>query len=411
MMTKYNFLCADIGTTSLKAALVSQSGQVLSFSQIEFKTDKSLSISKQWSDAFSQAVLQIRKSLDINENLNCDAICISGNGPTIVSEDGTTLLWNEQLAFVPKIPQEFQASLFLPRIVSFKNLYKSKFESQKIFSGPEYLIWCLSNSFITILPESRYQNAYWTQESLKSIGANPSHFGKFVNPGFDCGFIKMEVAKKLKISPNAKIIAGGPDFIVALIGTNTLTPGKICNRAGSSEGINWCTDKPVFAQGIRTLPSIISNLWNASILSNTSGKKISDCKLNFERENKIQLSFEEYINFCLEQKDENGLKVLNEVAQFSRDGLKTIITLAKENKIPIDKTVMVTGGQAKSKIWLQYKANFSNYNFATTKVPDSELIGDAVLASYGLGLYNSIQDAAKKIVIQEQVFVPQTKKA
>ena len=51
MMTKYNFLCADIGTTSLKAALVSDKGQVLSFSKIEFtSTDKS-KIAHEWYEA------------------------------------------------------------------------------------------------------------------------------------------------------------------------------------------------------------------------------------------------------------------------------------------------------------------------------------------------------------------------
>ena len=443
MMTKYNFLCADIGTTSLKAALVSDKGQVLSFSKIEFtSTDKS-KIALEWFEALKESISALKKnqieSLSENKNLvdsktgtlNIDAICISGNGPTIVSEDGTTLLWNAPVdsslipdikkILPPELSEKFSHSLFLPRILAFKNLYKKQFENQKIFSGPEYLIWSLSNSQITILPEDRYEAAYWNDQVLTAIGgstpnssspeknestainSSPS-MGPFVKPGFNCGTITKEIASQLKISSSAKVIAGGPDFTVALIGTNTLQQGKLCNRAGSSEGLNWCTAKPVFASGIRTLPSVIPGLWNASILSHNSGDRIADSKQAYEKENNVEISFSQYIKLCLEEKDKNGAQILQELSDFFKDGISKFRTLSKENNIPLRETVMVTGGQAKNPLWLKHKAECSQINLATCEIPDSELIGDAVLASYGLGLYDSIQEAAEKMVKIKNVF-------
>lgn len=443
MMTKYNFLCADIGTTSLKAALVSDKGQVLSFSKIEFtSTDKS-KIALEWFEALKESISALKKnqieSLSENKNLvdsktgtlNIDAICISGNGPTIVSEDGTTLLWNAPVdsslipdikkILPPELSEKFSHSLFLPRILAFKNLYKNQFEKQKIFSGPEYLIWSLSNSQITILPEERYEAAYWNDQVLTAIGGSTANksspeknestgincspsMGPFVKPGFNCGTITKEIASQLKISSSAKVIAGGPDFTVALIGTNTLQQGKLCNRAGSSEGLNWCTAKPVFASGIRTLPSVIPGLWNASILSHNSGDRIADCKQAYEKENNVEISFSQYIKLCLEEKDKNGAQILQELSDFFKDGISKFRTLSKENNIPLRETVMVTGGQAKNPLWLKHKAECSQINLATCEIPDSELIGDAVLASYGLGLYDSIQEAAEKMVKIKNVF-------
>ena len=443
MMTKYNFLCADIGTTSLKAALVSDKGQVLSFSKIEFtSTDKS-KIALEWFEALKESISALKKnqieSLSENENLvdsktgtlNIDAICISGNGPTIVSEDGTTLLWNAPVdsslipdikkILPPELSEKFSHSLFLPRILAFKNLYKKQFEKQKIFSGPEYLIWSLSNSQITILPEDRYEAAYWNDQVLTAIGGSTANssspeknestaincspsMGPFVKPGFNCGTITKEMASQLKISSSAKVIAGGPDFTVALIGTNTLQQGKLCNRAGSSEGLNWCTAKPVFASGIRTLPSVIPGLWNASILSHNSGDRIADSKQAYEKENNVEISFSQYIKLCLEEKDKNGAQILQELSDFFKDGISKLRTLSKENNIPLRETVMVTGGQAKNPLWLKHKAECSQINLATCEIPDSELIGDAVLASYGLGLYDSIQEAAEKMVKIKNVF-------
>ena len=443
MMTKYNFLCADIGTTSLKAALVSDKGQVLSFSKIEFtSTDKS-KIALEWFEALKESISALKKnqieSLSENKNLvdsktgtlNIDAICISGNGPTIVSEDGTTLLWNAPVdsslildikkILPPELSENFSHSLFLPRILAFKNLYKNQFEKQKIFSGPEYLIWSLSNSQITILPEERYEAAYWNDQVLTAIGGSTANksspeknestgincspsMGPFVKPGFNCGTITKEIASQLKISSSAKVIAGGPDFTVALIGTNTLQQGKLCNRAGSSEGLNWCTAKPVFASGIRTLPSVIPGLWNASILSHNSGDRIADSKQAYEKENNVEISFSQYIKLCLEEKDKNGAQILQELSDFFKDGISKFRTLSKENNIPLRETVMVTGGQAKNPLWLKHKAECSQINLATCEIPDSELIGDAVLASYGLGLYDSIQEAAEKMVKIKNVF-------
>ena len=443
MMTKYNFLCADIGTTSLKAALVSDKGQVLSFSKIEFtSTDKS-KIALEWFEALKESISALKKnqieSLSENKNLvdsktgtlNIDAICISGNGPTIVSEDGTTLLWNAPVdsslipdikkILPPELSEKFSHSLFLPRILAFKNLYKKQFEKQKIFSGPEYLIWSLSNSQITILPEDRYEAAYWNDQVLTAIGGSTTNksspeknestaikslpsMGPFVKPGFNCGTITKEIASQLKISSSTKVIAGGPDFTVALIGTNTLQQGKLCNRAGSSEGLNWCTAKPVFASGIRTLPSVIPGLWNASILSHNSGDRIADSKQAYEKENNVEISFSQYIKLCIEEKDKNGAQILQELSDFFKDGISKFRTLSKENNIPLRETVMVTGGQAKNPLWLKHKAECSQINLATCEIPDSELIGDAVLASYGLGLYDSIQEAAEKMVKIKNVF-------
>ena len=443
MMTKYNFLCADIGTTSLKAALVSDKGQVLSFSKIEFtSTDKS-KIALEWFEALKESISALKKNQieSLSENkklvdsktgtLNIDAICISGNGPTIVSEDGTTLLWNAPVdsslipdikkILPPELSENFSHSLFLPRILAFKNLYKKQFEKQKIFSGPEYLIWSLSNSQITILPEDRYEAAYWNDQVLTAISGSTANnsspeknestaincspsMGPFVKPGFNCGTITKEIASQLKISSSAKVIAGGPDFTVALIGTNTLQQGKLCNRAGSSEGLNWCTAKPVFASGIRTLPSVIPGLWNASILSHNSGDRIADCKQAYEKENNVEISFSQYIKLCLEEKDKNGAQILQELSDFFKDGISKFRTLSKENNIPLRETVMVTGGQAKNPLWLKHKAECSQINLATCEIPDSELIGDAVLASYGLGLYDSIQEAAEKMVKIKNVF-------
>lgn len=409
-MTKCKFLCVDIGTTSLKTALVSENGQVLSFSRISFNSAKQenapqSAIALEWIDALKKAISETAL-LKQEQFLDCDAICISGNGPTIVSEDGTTLLWNETFDFENSVSKEFSKSLFLPRINAFKKKFPPQFAEQKIFSGPEFLIWKLCGAHITILPEARYESAYWNDAALESVGASPAQFGRMVAPGCRCGTVTNDACRFFNIKNETPVIAGGPDFIAAMIGTNSLAKGKIYDCAGSSEGINLCTDVPFSKPGLRTLPSVIPGLWNIAVLMPSSGKKFVGCKKSFESSRGTPLSYEEYISYCFEHKDSEGFLTIDELARSVKDAVALLKKYAEENNAAVNSAIMVTGGQTKNSQWMQYKADVARHTFCVAKVPDSELIGDAVLASFALGIFSSIQEAAQKIVIPEKTFFP-----
>ena len=430
-MTKYNFLCVDIGTSSLKAALVSDKGQVLSFYREMFSSSDKSKISSVWIAGLQNSIYKIKRDMQLTGNgFSCDAVCISGNGPTLVSEDGTTLLWNEKLdgeienaqcgadgstacsntgsaQLQNDIEEKFSHSLFIPRIKYFKHKYSESFNNKKIFSGPEYLIWYLTGTHITILPEARYEAAYWNDQVLSFLGVKPEQFGRFVNPGYNCGTITKEVSSLFGLDKNIPVIAGGPDFIVAMIGTNTLKPGKLCDCAGSSEGINLCTDRQVFAEGLRTLPSVMSGLWNLAVLMQSSGRQFVECKENYEYEINQKISYAEYINNCFKNKNSQGYVTMTNLAVSVKDALDKITGCAKENNLQIDDVMMITGGQSKSPLWIQHKTDIINYKICTTEVADSELIGDAVLAGVALGLYKTITEAADSMVKSSRTFVPQ----
>ncbi|WP_407436485.1 FGGY-family carbohydrate kinase [Treponema sp.] len=432
-MTKYNFLCIDIGTSSLKAALVSDKGQVLSFYRETFSALNKSKISSDWIAGLQNSIYKIKRDFKIGkEDFSCDAVCISGNGPTLVCEDGTTLLWNEKIddmknvvkagdsagttsgvtnagtATSADINEKFSHSLFIPRIKYLKQKHPESFDDKKIFSGPEYLIWYLTGTHITILPEERYEAAYWNDDAIKHLGAKPEQFGRFVSPGFNCGKLTEEASSLFGLDKNIPVIAGGPDFIVAMIGTNTLKPGRLCDCAGSSEGINLCTDKQVFAEGIRTLPSVMSGLWNVAVLMQSSGRQFVECKENYEYETNQKISYAEYINTCFKNQKSSGFIIMTNLAHSVKDALEKITDCAKKNNLKIDDVMMITGGQSKSPEWIQHKADIINYKICTTEVADSELIGDAVLASVALALHKSITDAADEMVKKGRVYAPRS---
>ncbi len=253
-------LAADIGTTALKAGLITKDGKVLAMCSVPYSAPENRFVAEGWIWALKAAVDKLMPSdmaLRQVQGPQVLALAISGNGPTLVSESGLTLRWNEYPAArlnvdetSPEEAHRFANSIFLPRILLFRDLIGDEYEATShLFSGPEYLIWQLTGNAVTILPEERYETAYWNREVLEGFGIMTGKMPDFVELGHNCGKL-LPNAQELLGLPDIPVIGVGPDFIAAIIGTGATRPGHICDRAGSSEGINMCVDKEIRAEGI-----------------------------------------------------------------------------------------------------------------------------------------------------------------
>ena len=472
--------CADIGTTSLKTALIDQDGKVLDSQRVVFfeeeqasltgesgtassdpgttKTapdNKNLSdkkwISREWEKAFYSSFEKICKKNSIKP----DAVCISGNGPTLVSEEGCTLLWNEKTGSgtaesgLTKNTSEAcsgdgtekqsdvtsgsessktSPSIFIPRLKMFREKYPEEFSrTTTIFSGPEYLVWRLTGEKGTVLPEERFLPAYWTEDELKNAGFSEEEIKKlppFVSLGKIAGFMKDDTAYE-KAAPfcdtktleekNAgffkdgpagfkadgdgiPVIYGGPDFVMALIGTGTLEEGKICDRSGSSEGINLCSSRPVFAPGVRTLPSVIPGLWNLSVVIEESGSLLDNFKAEIEKLSGSAFTYEQIIAYAYGDKNSQGYFTLKTIDENVRNAVFTLKETAGKNGLPVEEYMTVTGGQAKNDLYLRRKALDVKTELCVLENPDAELTGDAALALVSLKAFPDLVTASRKLV-------------
>lgn len=337
-------LCIDIGTTSLKAAFVRGDGEVFSFKRIEYSQDKTDGKPKNGAAAWSQAIKSFLPSPLLSD---CAAVSISGNGPTIVSQDGTTLLWSDAAETACKTEtaaaenssqaQEGAADLFLkieipdaqkkiyqPRLAAFKNLFPREWEeSGRLFTSTQWL-------------------CFWIKENSESLG-------------LPCGI---------------PVIEAGPDFVAALVGTAALFPGRLCDRAGSSEGLNLCSPKFFEAENLRTMPSPARGLWNVSYLIADPGSS-------------------------QQEKLDNFLKAY-----------KTLTQAAAANGVDVAGQVTVTGGQAMDQDLLQKKADTVGVKITVAQITDAELLGCAAAAFFRLGKYSSLEEAASKIVREGKAFEP-----
>ena len=95
---KNSVLCVDIGTTSLKVGLISADGEVVFICTKKFKDCYSHFISLEWKICLQNAVKDLHDS-GVCTEFEINAIVVSGNGPTLVSQEGFTFLWNETIDF------------------------------------------------------------------------------------------------------------------------------------------------------------------------------------------------------------------------------------------------------------------------------------------------------------------------
>ena len=403
-----NILCADIGTTSLKMGIISQKGEVLCSVQKFFSNKNDSFLANQWLLAFKAGCAELSAN-----SVQISAICISGNGPTIVAENGRTLLWNAPLSEEIKSATQKTKSLYIPQFLAFKNNFPDEWNSSRyIFSGPEFVVFKLTGNAISVLPEKRLEPAYWNKAELEKFGIEAEKIPEFIPLGHNAGNATKEAAKEFGI-PEVPVFCGGPDFITALLGTATVEAGKLCDRSGSSEGINLCAEKPVFKEGFRTLPSAIPGLWNISVIIPESGSVLNEYKSEISLLEKKELSWEEIIDYSLDDKNSEGYRILCGLSKSVKNAVLALKKLAQENGLTFCGTMNVTGGQAKNERWLEKKAFDCGMNLEVCNTPDSELTGNAVVALYGLGLFGNLQEAAEKIVFGTKKFLaepPKTKK-
>lgn len=391
-------LCVDIGTSSLKVALITKNGRIVAYSQQYFACVPPAIIALQWLPALKRGTYSFRQYLR-----NVRGICISGNGPTIVCEYGTTLLWNA--AIPDSICSKTNLSLFLPRIKAFKERYRQQWDNSRfVYSGPEYLIYLLCGNSVSILPEKRYLSAYWTPDALEANGIQADKLPSFAEPASKAGVTKPEITKMLSLPAPVPVICGAPDFVAALVGTNTLSSGALCDCAGSSEGLNLCTDRPVCGNRIRTLPSVVSGLWNAGVLFASGGKRFAEHKATVEKDKNRSVSYSELLKESMRDKHSVGWEILSELANEIKDAFCVLKGAAKD--IKLSPFIAVTGGQAKNSSWMQMKANVLNYPLAVMQCPDAELLGDAAFGWKGLGVYTSVREAAIAIAKASVFYTP-----
>ncbi|MFA5852720.1 MAG: FGGY family carbohydrate kinase, partial [Spirochaetales bacterium] len=447
-------IAIDIGTTSAKAALFERDGTCLGVEReaiqgiiganpVEHEIDP-----HSWTEAMRKlfAALSARTATGLKE---VECVVVSGNGPTLLPVDGAgeplhnAITWMDRRAAEeselaePILGRSLDPAYNLPKILWMRAHRPDLYEKTRWFSScPEFLIARLCGNWISILPAEGYQAIIWDAASLRLLDLDERKFPPFAQLGSIVGKVTRKASGETGLPQGIPVVAGGPDFIVSLIGTATTKLRRACDRSGTSEGINLCWNAAVPRDPrLLFMPHVIAPYENISGVISATGRAISwfmdvagigtDDHDDFFRiaaaapagaDGLIFLPYLAGERAPLWNPDARGAFVglslrhdrgdmVRAVAESAGFAMRDVIDVMESLGALVD-DLRVTGQPAGNAVWNQMKADITRKPILVPAFREAELLGDLCLAMVALGEFPSIGVAAERLVSIEKTFQP-----
>ncbi|MBN2737579.1 MAG: FGGY-family carbohydrate kinase [Spirochaetales bacterium] len=423
-------LSIDIGTSSLKAGIISEQGKLLEYGR-EYYAPGLQSSPRTWISMLQNMVKSFTAA-------KIDAIAVSGHGPSLVpatalAENSFQAIgWDAKIKIAENIKAlapNINTSFFLAKALYFKENFPEQYKAISFFlPPPELLNLYLSGQARSILPNSEYRHFYWDDLSIKAMGLKTEHFAPFIAPGETLGTLQKNPAKALGLKPGMPVFAAGPDFLMALLGSGTVSEGLVCNRMGSSEGMNLLVNQKINTTTLLQFPHLVPGKINLSGIINASGLAIEwFLRLTgIKRQDLSALSNQVFTQFSLDNSilfiphllpsrtplwPENlkgsllGLEAHHGKEDVFQALMEGLLFFAKDILVEMEKhadikEIRLSGGPAENIAWLKMKASLFSKPLSLLEINDSELLGNALIATHRAPLDKIQEHIASRIHVK-----------
>jgi xylulokinase len=460
------YLCFDIGSSSLKAGLISEEGRLLGLARRPLalahgpggahESEAGLWVEAALS-AGAEAVAVARS--DPGPALEVRAVSVSGNGPTLLATDsagvplGPALSWldgraepeAEEVSALAGI--KIDPTFYLPKAL---RLWRSAGDELRgrirwFFSCPEYLEFALCGEAVTYLPHPGYEPYIWNAAMIAALGLPSEIFPAFAAPAAIIGRLLPSPADRLGLPAGVPIVSGFPDFLAAIVGSASVEIGVACDRSGTSEGINLCADRPFPRRDLLSLPHPVDGLWNVSGGVSTAGAALEWLAKSLYPDAEpmagagVESLLEEarhappgargliflpylageraplwdpsrraaFVGLALEHGRPELARAAAESLAF---GLRLAADLAAAEGMPFD-LMRVSGQAAGVEFLCEIKAEVLGVPVEVPEIKDCELAGDAAACALALGETSSLSEAAHSLVRIRGRFEPRSPEA
>jgi xylulokinase len=443
-------LAFDVGTSVLKGALFDRQGKPGSRAEAPLALLSHPdplwheSDAREWVKALRLVAHRIRPS----HAGPLDAVVVSGNGPTLlpVGADGMpltpALTWMDRRGVAEagiiseKSGLPTDPTFYLPKAFWLYRNRPAVYEKTRWFlSCPEFIAYTLTGEAVTFLPTPQYTRLIWEEKLIRDLGMAPEKFPPFIPSGKVLGRVSAAGEKSTGIPAGVPVVAGGPDFLVSLLGTATVAPGRACVRSGTSEGINLCSRIQTTDRRLLCFSHIAEGFYNVSGMISTSGKALEWFKNTTERKADSYESLFEDIAHVPPGADRLlflpylageraplwdpcargafiGLTLNHHLREMTRAVVESVayairdVVEVMEDCGQTVEDLRITGSPSRSPLWNQIKADVTGRRILVPLLQDSDLAGDVCLALYALGDYESAAAASQAIVRMGMVFEP-----
>ncbi|MBR3392653.1 MAG: carbohydrate kinase [Firmicutes bacterium] len=277
----------------------------------------------------------------------------------------------------------------------------------------------------------------WSEEVFEAAGIDVSLMSEPVPTGTSAGPITPAAASRTGLRPDCRIVSISHDQVAAAVGAGAFDGSVAVDGAGTVECLTPIYDSmpdiPVMAKGyFSVVPYVVPGSYVAYAFSYTGGALIQWAMETFGKGETNESMEKAY------GKDEpTGLLVLPHFAGAATPymdtgskgailGLTTSTTAADIYRACMEGVVYemrlnyealsgsgirftklhATGGGARSKVWMQMKADVLNLPITALKTVDAGTVGCAMLTGIAAGLFTDLADAASHMVQEMETYLP-----
>ncbi|WP_312470696.1 gluconokinase [Neobacillus sp.] len=272
-MTSY-MLGVDIGTTSTKAVLFTEKGEVIQTENIGYPLyTPNISIAEQDPEEIFQAVLQaISNITNKHPNKKLSFISFSSAMHSVIAIDendqplSPVITWadNRSEAWAHKIKDELNGHEIYKRtgtpIHPMSPLTKIAWivndcpeiavKAQKYIGIKEYIFkkffdqYVVDHSLASCMGMMNLKTLDWDDEALKIAGVTRDHLSELVPTTKRFNNCNPVLAKQIGIDPETPFVIGASDGVLSNLGVNAIRKGEIAVTIGTSGAIRTIIDQP-----------------------------------------------------------------------------------------------------------------------------------------------------------------------
>lgn len=325
--------------------------------------------------------------------------------------------------------------------------------ARHIFLIEDYVVWHLTGtaqidySLATRTMAFDIHTLAWSDEIFEAAGIDQSLMSSPVPTGTRAGRLSQAAGRKVGLNGSTEIVSISHDQVAAAIGAGAYDSSVAVDGAGTVECLtpiyDQIPDMDVMYDGyFSVVPYVIPHKYAAYAFSYTGGALIQWCVDNLakqERELAARegISVNEYLERQYQRDEPTGLLVLPHFAGAATPymdtgskgaiiGLTTATTVADLYRAAMEGVVYemylnlcalresgirftrlhATGGGARSKVWMQMKADILNLPITALQTVDAGTVGSAMLTGIATGVFADLSEASSVMICERETYWP-----
>jgi sugar (pentulose or hexulose) kinase len=429
----------DLGTTRVKAGVFDAQGNQHDLAVVE------LGATETWWPTTLHAIRQCLAGIDASR---VAGICVGGQGPTLVAVDQAgnpvrpALAYDDQQAATEaahistrlRRPVSVRSS-YLPRALWMHNHEPDQYARTRWFlQAWDHAVLRLTGQAVATSPMGDYTP--WHEADTVSLGLDPKRFPPLAKTAEVIGTLSAQACGETGLPSDTLVVAGGNDFLLGTMGASAARKGIAQSQGGATSAFTLCWDSPLAGEMIGwCIPSPVEpTLFNIGGPISTGGAALDwllgtllcssldyDAALALAAQappgadgllffpylagEELTLGSEVrgmFFGLSLAHSARHLIRaVLEGVALAGRCILEALLQAGG-----VVDEVITYGGQARSDLWNQIKADVWNRPLCIPKVRHVGCLGAAAIAAVGVGQYPTLSVASQHMAQAGRRYVP-----